>query len=203
MKTILSLLFAAISFSVRAAEDDAKIYQDISDIRFAAEGKRFDAYGKADREFRTEIAKTFQFADRIDVFLLDHSIGKDAAYKPKGREEAFPIRPYNKETKILKTGSVAPKDIAKWTAALRKTLMSDKEAGGALCHFPIHGLRVYARNKLLFETSLCWHCHNYYFEDDWVSLTADAKELRMLIEALMPIPEEERARFPGAKAKDK
>jgi hypothetical protein len=61
-----------------------------------------------------------------------------------------------------------------------------------MCHYPIHGLRIRAGTKLLFETSICWECNNYYFTHDresrWVSLTDDANELRKLLNELMPIP---------------
>jgi hypothetical protein len=203
MKAIFALLFSAFSLTGWTADDDAKVSESISAIRTDAERKRFEAIDKAQRAFRVAVAKTFQFADRVEVFLLDHSIGTDAAYKPKNGEEAFPIRPYNKETKILKTRKVPAKEIPKWCAAIAKTITTEKGGGGVLCHFPIHGLRIYARNELLFETSICWHCRNYYFEDEWKGLSEDAKDLRALLDDFMPVPEKEKARFPGSKPKDK
>lgn len=201
---LLALLFVAAFSVIYAAEDDAKLLERISTIRSEAESKRFDGHEKVDRDFRTAVAGTFQFADRVDVFLLDYSIGKDLAYKPKVGDETFPIRPYQKETKILKKREVPTKEIQQWCVAVTKTITSEKKfSGGALCHMPIHGLRIYARNELLFETSICWHCRNYYFETDWQSLTEDAADLRKLLEAHMPVPEEEKARFPGNRSKAK
>lgn len=203
MKAIFALLFSAVSLTGWAADDDAKVSESISAIRSDAESKRFEDIDKAQKAFRVAVAKTFQFADRVEVFLLDYSIGEDAAYKPKDGEEAFPIRPYNKETKILKTRKVHAKEISKWCGAIAKTITTEKGGGGALCHYPIHGLRIYARNELLFETSICWHCSNYYFEDGWEGLTEDAKDLKTLLDDFMPVPEKEKARFPGFKPKNK
>lgn len=203
MKALLTILFTASSLA--ADKDNAS--QRIDRIISEATTKRWDATTKADREYRAAVATTFRFADRVEVFLIDFSIREDAAYSPKEGDEVFAIRPYNKETKILKKLKTPPKDIQRWCAAVTKLLTSDKIAGGALCHYPIHGIRIYAGDSLLFETSICWGCSNYYFSYEgqatWESLTEDAKDLRALFGDFMPIPEAEKARFPGAKPKDK
>ncbi len=33
--------------------------------------------------------------------------------------------------------------------------------GGAFCHFPIHGVRVYAGDAIIFYSSFCWKCSNF------------------------------------------
>jgi len=193
---LLILLFAASAL----AQDAAKIEKRIDEIRYQAFSKRYEANSKADREYRAAIATTLQFADRAEVYLLDFSIGKDFAYKPKDEDKVFPIRPYKSETKILKTATVPAKELPAWRAAVTKMVTSDKEGGGAFCHYPIHGLRIYAGTKLLFETSICWACRNYYFDYDgqheWVSLTDDSDDLSKLLHDFMPIPEAEMKRFP-------
>ena len=206
-KAFSLLLFLAAQFGTFAADPAPKVAEKIFTILSDASRKRFEATIKADRDFRNAVSKTFAFADRVEVFLLDHSIGKDAAYQPKDGEQTFPIRPYDKETKILKTRKAPAKDIPKWCAAVTKLITSDKDAGGALCHYPIHGIRIYAHDELLFETSICWHCRNYYFNYDgqsgWEGLNEDAKDLRTLLDEFMPVPEEEMKRFPGYKPKSK
>jgi hypothetical protein len=148
-----------------------------------------------DLTLRTEIAEKFSLANRIEVFLLDFAMGEDIAYRPKDREETFSIRPYDRETKILERREVPAEEIRNWCAAIGKTITSEKPSKGAWCHYPIHGIRIHARNELLFETSLCWVCHNYYCERDWHSLTEDASELEKLLDDWMPIPEQEKIRF--------
>ena len=198
---LFAILLAASAFAADADKTSERIESILSD----ASGKRYDARAKADREYRAAAATAFKFADRVEVFLLDFSIGDDAARAPKDGDELFPIRPYDKETKILKATKVPPKDIPKWCAAVTKLITSDKPEGGALCHFPIHGLRIYARDKLLFETSICWHCSNYYFTYDgvsnWLGLTDDAIDIKKLLDDFMPIPDSEQQRFPGSKPK--
>jgi len=203
-KAFLTTLAALVAVSSLAADAD-KPTERIESILSDASAKRWEAHEKADREYRAAVATTFKFANRAEIYLLDFSIGKDAAYAPKDDDAVFPIRPYDKETKILKTYKVPPKDIPKWCAAVTKLITSDKPSGGALCHFPIHGIRIYAGDQLLFETSICWECGNYYFTyegySQWLGLTEDVLDLRKLLDESMPIPKSELQRFPGHKPK--
>jgi hypothetical protein len=196
-KLLLPLLWAVVPLSANTAESGAKVSERIAAILSEANEKQYKAMTKIRRDYRASVAKTFAFADRVEVFLLDHAMGKDPAYQPKEGDETFPIRPYNKETKILKKLTIPAPQIPKWAAAVTKMLTTEKWGGGAMCHFPIHGMRIYFRDQLLFETSICWKCDNYYFENGWEGLTEDAADLKALLDGFMPIPEEEKARFPG------
>jgi hypothetical protein len=193
--------------SVSAVAADAeKLWERVDRILEQADTKRLEAIAKADREYRLAMAEALKLADRVEVFLLDFSMGEDAAYALEDGDAAFPIAPYRKETKILKTSEVPAKEVARWTAAVGKLLASDDESGAA-CHLPIHGLRFYTGSRLLFETSLCWKCENYYFtyglESRWLGLGEDARELKALLEAFMPIPKAEADRLPGVPTKVK
>ncbi len=213
MKASLTILFVVSFLGASAADDATKTEARIDDIVHQAFSKRYDAHSKADRDYRATVATTFQFADRIEVYLLDFSIGEDPTYQLKDDDEGFPIRPYSRgsfdeaKTKILKTSKLPAKEIPTWCAAVTKMVTSDKDGGGAFCHYPIHGLRIYAGTKLLFETSLCWACSNFYFtytgESRWVPLTEDANDLKKRLHDFMPIPEAELKRFPGYKPKPK
>lgn len=35
----------------------------------------------------------------------------------------------------------------------------------AFCHYPAYRLRFYRQKKLLFETTVCWHCNNFVLPD--------------------------------------
>lgn len=213
MNALIAVFFAATLLRASAADDATTTEARIDDILHQAFSKRYEANSKADRDYRSAVASAFQFADRVEVYLLDFSINKDYGYRLKDDEKGFPIRPYSREpfdeakTKILNTSKVPAKEIPTWCAAVTKMVTSDKESGGAFCHYPIHGLRIYAGTKLLFETSICWTCNNFYFtytsESEWVHLTEDANDLKKLLDGFMPIPEAELQRFPGYKPKPK
>ena len=158
----------------------------------AAADKQWRERIKADHEDRVAFAKELTCADRIEVFLLDHSIGRVPSHALQECDAAFPIRPYGRSTKILKTAAVSAQDIPKWSAAIAKILQSEEDNSQARCHHPIHGIRIYAGDSVLFETSLCWQCNNYYFpytdHFSWQSLTTDANTLETLLKKFMPIP---------------
>jgi hypothetical protein len=197
-RAIIAILFPVI-FLATAAGDDERIEVILSD----AGSKRSDAIAKADADYRAAVASTFRFADRIDVFLLDFSMGADGKYKPKEEDESFSIRPYKATTKILKSLKVPAKSIPVWCAAMAKALATDD--GGSLCHYPIHGLRIYAGDELLLETSICWECNNCYFtydgESQWLGIEKDSGDLKKLLNDFMPIPEAELQRFKSKYAK--
>jgi hypothetical protein len=36
------------------------------------------------------------------------------------------------------------------------------QPNGTLCHTPPYGIRFYRDDKLIFETTVCWECHNFH-----------------------------------------
>jgi hypothetical protein len=36
------------------------------------------------------------------------------------------------------------------------------EGGGMRCHTPSYGLRFHSDQGVIFETTICWHCFNFY-----------------------------------------
>ena len=89
---------------------------------------------------------------RAEVFLLGE-IEDDAGAR------AFPIRPYNEKAPILDEATLRGEK-AESLASLWRSRSFD--GGGAMCHVPLYGLRLYSRNKLVLETSLCWKCNNCF-----------------------------------------
>jgi len=74
------------------------------------------------------------------------------------------------------------------------------QPNGALCHVPPYGIRFFRNEKLLFETTVCWKCHNFYmpeidsqsgemklllygFKDD-----SNAKKLLTMLQKHLPLP---------------
>jgi hypothetical protein len=66
----------------------------------------------------------------------------------------------------------------------------------AMCHEPAYALRFRQHGKLLFETTICWACHNYTipvgnlgrFEYGFDSKREDAQSLLKLLESHVPLP---------------
>jgi hypothetical protein len=194
-RTLLVFLFAV---SLVAANEE-ELYERITNIQLEANSKRYGAYSRADTEYRIAVSKTFELADRAEIYLLDFSMGSDGKHVINNDVDAFPISPYQKDTKILKSRKIPSKDIQQWRAAITSLVSGDDTgAGGVLCHYPAHGIRLYAGDVLLFETSICWACSNYFFtyegESKWNQLM-DIGNLKELLDEFMPIPESEQERF--------
>lgn len=107
--------------------------------------------------------------DRIEILAI--SMGNENAEAAKDGGETpgadaspqrFPVKPYRKEATIHKSKIVvgaAAETIHKTWRAL------EFSPGGALCHMPVYGLRFFRDDQLIFETSVCWKCHNFYVPD--------------------------------------
>jgi hypothetical protein len=112
--------------------------------------------------------------------------------KEQQTEESFPIRPYRSTVPVF--GSVTLTG-EKLDAFLRLwSYQSACRMRQALCHDPAYGFRLYRGSRLMAETSLCWHCQNYYVEtwpvgSSWYGFEADDKyaiELLNHCDALLP-----------------
>jgi len=65
-----------------------------------------------------------------------------------------------------------------------------------MCHDPAYVLRFYNDGKLIFETSVCWHCHNYewrgplgtMFEYGFDADSDGAKAFLELLKSHSPLP---------------
>jgi len=205
------LLIGLLTASSLALADDAfdqfsgKVYDEACSQRQAG-------FEKADREYRAAIAATFQYADRIDVFLLDFDWGL-GNYRVNEEEPVFRISNDGpRETQIFKQTTVPTTDIPQWCAATTKLLVSQRFDGVAFCHLPIHGIRIWARGHVLSQTSLCWHCQTYYFAypdvTQSLAISKDGADLEKLCSEVMPVPSHEEmqkmqeAREARLKAKD-
>jgi hypothetical protein len=97
--------------------------------------------------------------DRVEVFHIRGSGMRHGADAATG----FPVRGYGTFSTILGRQTVSGSD-AESFAALWRAQTFDPDLQG-LCHSPPYGFRFYSGSKLLFETSLCYHCANFYVSD--------------------------------------
>jgi hypothetical protein len=164
----------------------------------------------AQAAFRKSIAELFASADKGVVYLLDFET-KEAPTLQFGwwRDDArggtlandlFPIRPYGATSKILAQRALGPAQIRKLAIPLSAMVAGSGEDMGALCHFPIHALRLWRKNTVLFESSFCWTCGNYYlgYPNDKSRWHAVTPAMQKAIIDLMPIPRKETERFQKA-----
>ena len=179
------------------------IAQDNLDSEF------YDALEKAEAKYRVGKAALIKKADRVVVYLVDFDgISDEDVFGGGDDSETISIAPCCKRTKILSTKEIGAGDRKKLLETLSKKIAEPEHTGGAFCHFPIHGIRIYAGENLLHEGTFCWVCGNFAFSyplgSGWLDTNA---ELKKIFTKLIPIPQSELDRFhkkhPGAKPKGK
>lgn len=163
---------------------------------------------RADDEFRTglevlrgmyriRMAELIANATRVEVLLLDFSFGEEK--RAKTTLNVFEIKPYSKSTPILAYHVCTQKEREELTPVLSNAIGGQPHKGGTACHFPIHGIRVWVGSELAFETSICWYCGNFMMPYNggagWENHTDGFRDLKPLLMKIMPIPEDEVARF--------
>jgi hypothetical protein len=169
--------------------------QDSARTRF------LDGKSAIELAYRQSLSSLIKSATRGELFLLDFQTQGE---KRTELAEAlfpdptlFPIRPYEVATRVLASHTLSETELTQVLAILPATI-ADENREGAFCHYPIHGIRLYRGDEMLFETSFCYFCHNFYVslpdgQASWVGLEGD--QLQTLLTSLMPIPESESKRF--------
>jgi hypothetical protein len=140
--------------------------------------------------------------DRLELYAV--SLPKrdpfdDKESEPIPTDKAFPVRPYGTQAYIHAHATITGKDCEQLHTAWQ-SLAFDR-LGGAFCHYPVYGLRFYRDDQLLFETTVCWQCQNFYlpsydeekrrFTHGWYGFANDnnAKQLLALLRQHLPHPE--------------
>ena len=191
--TRLLIVLAALAVSMSHAEEEEPVAK--AKERAADE---FDTGMAVLRGmYRKRMAELLRNATRVEVLLLDFSLGEEKRAKPA--LSYFEIKPYKKQTPVLASHFCTPKEREELIPVLANAIGGQPSAGGVACHFPIHGLRVWIGSELAFETSICWYCHNFMMDYGkgigWENHTDGFRDLKPILMLLMPIPEDETARF--------
>ena len=161
---------------------------------------------KVQADFRKSFASEILKADKAIIYIVKFDgiqEGDDFIQESK----FIPIRPYQAKTAILVTKELGAEEKALVLPALSKQIGIEEHAGGAFCHEPIHGLRLYKGGRIILESTFCWGCGNFGFKypsgSDWLDTSA---EIEAIFNKLLPIPKAELDRFykvhPGLKPKE-
>src|SRR4051794_31158512 len=96
--TIQNLLWLSVSVALGTlpwatalvvGQDKNPVAAEINAVLSDAKHRRQEAMRKADREYRVAVSETLRLADRVEVFLLDFSMGRDPAFEPKDDDGVF------------------------------------------------------------------------------------------------------------------
>jgi hypothetical protein len=145
--------------------------------------------------FNTQVAcvtTSLPRCDRVEILHLSEIAGASSDMVPlPPAGENFPIRPYGEQSGILNRVTLAGPD-AEAFANLWRSQKFDKNMQ-ALCHDPVYAFRFYSGWRKTFETSVCFHCSNFYVDSlvgsDWWGFdrsTPQAKQLLQRFQELLP-----------------
>ena len=199
------------------------------DLMDEAREQFFNGLEEVKVQYMKDLSKAVAKADRAEIFLLDFEITKQVPLpeefdektlakiekelgleqiegQPEREKEErieglfFLTSPYEGCSKILQRKELKGEFLSACKEAVAEILNKGVIGGGAFCHYPIHGIRLYVDDLIVFESSLCWECGNYfvYFPDDgnsatWIGIGGEKIEKFCMKE--MPIPQAELDRF--------
>lgn len=181
-------------------------------VAFAQEKSPDEVYGERIEEaraaYRVAIAKQIRGAKIVEIALLRFDDVRKVDLV-NDDEQRFPIAPYEATTSVITQRKLTAAEMKPLLLELANQIERPEETGRALCHLPIHGVRVYSDepsgepfdSKLLYSGTFCWTCRNFGFEypDGAVWLHTNAK-LKDIFNRLLPVPESEVERFNKATA---
>lgn len=160
-------------------------------------------------EYRVAIAKQIRAAKVVEVFLLKFDdVRKEDVLNDD--ETRFPIGPYQATTSVISQRKLTAEEMKPLLVELADRIAKPDHTGGAFCHFPIHGVRVFAEehngdianNLPIYSGSFCWECSNFGFEyPDGAEWLDTNDKLQKILSKLMPIPDSETKRFKNGAGK--
>ncbi len=146
-------------------------------------------------EFRAGFSKQLNKADRVVLYLVDFDTSGDEQ-KELDEEDSILIGPKKGRARILDEKELKKKDRAPLLELLSDIIAEPEHSGGAFCHFPIHGIRIYRGKEIIHEGTFCWVCKNFGFTYPVGSQWLDTSpELEKLFQKQIPVPKKELDRF--------
>ncbi len=148
-------------------------------------------------KYRSSKAKMILKASRVVIYLVDFEGSSETDLDPfSDKAEAITVIDYERKADVLLSKELDAKQRKNLLGVLSKQIAKPKHGGGAMCHYPIHGIRIYDDNKILHEGTFCWVCKNFSYNyprsSSWLDTTP---ELEKIFNDLMPIPQKELDRF--------
>ena len=166
-------------------------------------------FDKVSAKYRKGFAEAVLSADKVTIHLVKFDSGKDIEFYPDLFDDAegkIVVSPYKSHVETISSNTLNEEDKTHFLKMFSSQVSKEKHSGGAMCHFPIHGVKIYKDDQIVYQGTFCWVCHNfgigYPIGTSWLDTS---KELKAFFTKRLPIPKEELDRFhkkwPGAKPK--
>ncbi len=162
-----------------------------------------DRIREARAEYRVALARRIRGAKAVEVFLLKFDdVRKENIVEDD--DQRFFIAPYEATTAIISRRKLGAAEMQSFLAELADQISRPEHNGGAFCHFPVHGVRIYSDDtngessgaKMIYSGTFCWECGNFGFEyPDSAQWLDTSKKLKEIFNQVLPIPKSEIERF--------
>jgi len=199
MKHFLLILF--LTPSLLSAEQDP--FGDPDPTRAdeaAAEEKLYHGLQTAHSQYRRDFAGILKKADKVEIFIVAFDNVAERNHFKDG-EKLIRIAPYGRYTPVIQTKILSQQERDILLPTIGGQISIPDHEGGAECHDPVHGIRAFVGERVIFESTFCWVCGNFGFEyppvaspdnSIWIDTTP---ELAEIFSKLLPIPQTELDRF--------
>jgi hypothetical protein len=158
----------------------------------------FEGLDRVYAEYRASKEKEIREAVRAVVYIVEPKVlDKEEQKALKFGDKWIPVAPYDAVARVIEEKELGEQDRERLLNLLAERIAEPDHLGGAFCHFPIHGVRIYGKGGgIVHEGTFCWVCGNFSFKypmgSGWLDTTAEMEDL---FSELLPIPEEVIARF--------
>ncbi|MEM1070655.1 MAG: hypothetical protein AAGI63_17255 [Planctomycetota bacterium] len=164
--TLYLLLFSSPLFSVHAQVDDP--FGPGDDNAVEADWIPSHPGGDTPHSRMMVLAHTDALPkfDRIELYAVSmkkSDASEEEPTKRKATDKTFPVRPYGAQADIHAHVTLSGDDCEKFRKAWQS--LNFDPLGGAFCHYPAYGFRLYRDDALLFESTVCWKCQNFYIPE--------------------------------------
>jgi len=125
----------------------------------------------------------------VEIFrLASYSVGDKGAPQPPSGAEIFPMNPDGYTLVVTGKVTLKEKDAEKLAGEWRQLDFGVQYQ--ALCHFPVYALKFMSGDRVLLQTTICWHCSDFSLADGgyggFNSAAESAKILKNHLEKLLP-----------------
>ena len=149
---------------------------------------------KIQEQYRKGLAKLVLDADKVELSIVSFD---------KKVSDVFDTEKYvwtsgSDSTPIISSKQLTKAEVKEVTIAFSKRLKSvtRDDISAIDCHYPIHGLKIWKGDKLIYEGTFCWVCLNFMLQYPLGSNDISASgDLKKIFNRLLPIPKNELDRF--------
>lgn len=196
MKNYFTVLIAICLIVTLNINAESELEESLSN----ASSRYDDAQFEIESDYRKEVAKLLTMSDQIVIYLLDFEMEDtpEGMHFETRDENTFQIFPYGGKSKILKKSAIKDDQHEMLLPKLQDVVIAkNMTKRNEISHFPMHGIIMYSGQKIIFQSSFCWHTRTFrmVYPDSISLVRIRGNKLQEVFNKIMPIPQSEIDRY--------